>query len=63
MSVMPGSGEWLIILLVMLLLFGPSKLPKLGSALGQTIKSFRRGIASHGEESPSLTEQRRSSAD
>ncbi len=41
---MPGSTELLIILGVAILIFGPSKLPKLGGALGESIRNFRRGI-------------------
>ncbi|MCY4443644.1 MAG: twin-arginine translocase TatA/TatE family subunit [Proteobacteria bacterium] len=40
----PGGWEWLIILAVVVLLFGGSKLPKLGGALGESIKNFRKGI-------------------
>ena len=36
-----GVQEIAIVLMVMLLLFGPSQLPKLGRSLGQTIKEFR----------------------
>ena len=39
-----GSWEWLIILAVLLLLFGGSKLPKLGGALGESIKNFKKGL-------------------
>ncbi|MCY4381316.1 MAG: twin-arginine translocase TatA/TatE family subunit [Proteobacteria bacterium] len=39
-----GSWEWLIILSVVLLLFGGSKLPKLGGALGESIRNFRKGL-------------------
>lgn len=53
-----GTWEWLIILAVVVLLFGGSKLPKLGGALGESIKNFRRGIgegsSSTAAESPSL---------
>lgn len=34
----------LIILVVALLLFGPSKLPEIGKALGKTIREFQSGI-------------------
>ena len=33
-----GTPELLIILAVILLIFGPKNLPKLGSALGKTVK-------------------------
>lgn len=43
-----GVPELLIILLVALLIFGPKSLPKLGSALGKTVKNVREGM--EGEE-------------
>lgn len=45
-----GMPELLIILGVALLIFGPKHLPKLGSALGKTIKNLRSGIA--GDDEP-----------
>lgn len=39
-----GMPELLIILAVILLIFGPKNLPKLGSALGQTVKGLREGM-------------------
>ncbi|MBP6219381.1 MAG: twin-arginine translocase TatA/TatE family subunit [Oligoflexales bacterium] len=41
---MPSSGELLVIFGVAVLLFGPSKLPQLGSAIGESIKNFKKGI-------------------
>ena len=35
----------LLILAVALLIFGPTKLPKLGKAIGQTIGNFKRSSA------------------
>ncbi len=40
-----GPAELLIVLLIALLIFGPTKLPKLGKAIGQTIGNFRRSSA------------------
>lgn len=40
---MPGPGEMFIILLVMLLLFGASKLPALARALGKSLGEFKKG--------------------
>jgi sec-independent protein translocase protein TatA len=37
-----GFGEISLILLIVLLLFGGSKLPDLGRGLGKAIKDFRR---------------------
>ena len=39
-----GMPELLIILVVILLIFGPKNLPKLGSALGKPVKNLREGI-------------------
>lgn len=40
----PNPTELLIIAGVALLLFGPSKLPQLGSAIGESIRNFRKGM-------------------
>jgi sec-independent protein translocase protein TatA len=42
---MLGTPEILIIAGVVVLLFGASKLPKLGGAIGESIKNFKRGVA------------------
>lgn len=45
-----GPSELLLLLLVCLLLWGPTRLPDLGRSLGRSIKEFRRGL--QGEPSP-----------
>jgi sec-independent protein translocase protein TatA len=42
-----GLGMWelLIILAIVVLLFGASKLPQLGKALGETVRNFKSGQA------------------
>jgi sec-independent protein translocase protein TatA len=42
-------GELLIIFLVVLVLFGGTKLPQLGSSLGQAIRNFKRGFGGDAE--------------
>lgn len=39
-----GTQEILIIVGIAILLFGATKLPQLGSAVGQTLKNFKRGM-------------------
>lgn len=39
---MPGTLEIIIILVVVLLIFGGSKLPQLGEGLGKMLRGFRR---------------------
>ena len=36
--------ELIIILVVALLIFGPKKLPEMGSSIGKSIKEFRKGM-------------------
>jgi sec-independent protein translocase protein TatA len=40
-----GSPEILVILVIALLLFGPTKLPEMGKALGKAIKEFKRATS------------------
>jgi len=40
-----GMGEIVIVLVVVLLLFGGKKLPQLGSALGQAMTNFKKGLS------------------
>lgn len=45
-----GMPELLIILAVVLLIFGPKNLPKLGASLGQTVKGLRDGLGGDKKE-------------
>lgn len=51
-----GMPELLIILVVILLIFGPKNLPKLGSAMGKTVKNLREGMMSD-ENKPKVDEE------
>lgn len=39
-----GMPELLVILVVVLLLFGASRLPEIGSGLGKAIRGFKKGV-------------------
>lgn len=52
-----GVPELLIILAVALLIFGPKNLPKLGSALGRTVKNLRDGMGSAKKEMDASEEE------
>lgn len=41
----PKGTEWIIILVIALLIFGPKNLPKLGASLGKTVKNIREGMS------------------
>lgn len=40
-----GAGEFVLILIAGLILFGPSKLPELGRSLGKLLREFRKAQA------------------
>jgi TatA/E family protein of Tat protein translocase len=48
----PGGSEWLIVLLVLLLLFGASRLPKLARSMGQAGKEFKTGLKEGYQDQP-----------
>ena len=52
LSVVPtlGAPELLIILVLVLLVFGGAKLPKLARSLGQAQKEFKDGLSETGKE-------------
>lgn len=47
----PKGFEWVVILIVALLIFGPKNLPKLGKSLGKTVKNIREGMSGDEETS------------
>ena len=61
MAVSLGPTELIILLVIVLVLFGGAKLPKLARSLGQAQREFREGINDAEEEaaaSPEPTSQR-----
>lgn len=48
-----GATELLIILVIVVLLFGASKLPELGRSLGSGLSNFKKGLK-EGDEGPTL---------
>lgn len=44
-----GLPEMMVVLVIALLVFGPSKLPSLGKSLGEAIRGFKKGL----EDDPS----------
>jgi sec-independent protein translocase protein TatA len=47
---MPGMGELIVILLIVLVVFGANKLPGIGDALGRSIKNFKKASNVDGED-------------
>ncbi len=42
MQFLPGGQEWLVIILLVLLLFGASKLPEVARNLGKSVAEFKK---------------------
>jgi len=54
----PGRWEWIIILIVVLLIFGPGRLSKIAGEIGRGIREFRSGLQGDDEEqSPAETDE------
>jgi sec-independent protein translocase protein TatA len=54
-----GVSELVVILLILMLVFGASRLPALGESLGKTIRSFKRGVAQNDDIEVSEVEPKR----
>ena len=52
-----GTPELVIIVLIVFLLFGATRLPQLAKALGQSKKAFREGIEEAEREGPKEVEK------
>jgi sec-independent protein translocase protein TatA len=47
---LPGGFEWIIILVIIVILFGPGRIGKVAGELGKGIRSFRDGLSGKEEE-------------
>lgn len=45
-----GTQELMVVLVIVVILFGASKLPQIGSGMGQAIRNFKKSVAEAGEE-------------
>lgn len=46
----PGMTELLVVLLIVVVIFGPTQIPKLTKMIGKSIKNLRAGMAEDEEE-------------
>jgi sec-independent protein translocase protein TatA len=61
---MPSLGvpELIIIFLIVILLFGASRLPQIGKGLGEGIRNFRKGVKTDDAASPDRLEEKSNEA-
>ena len=57
-----GVSELMVILVIALVIFGPSKLPQIGSGLGKAIRDFKKGVTG-GEDDDSDKEPKKDTKD
>jgi sec-independent protein translocase protein TatA len=50
---LPRGAEWIVILLIVLLLFGPGRIGRIAGELGRGIKAFRDGLSQEKPEEQS----------
>lgn len=54
-----GMPELVIILVIMLVIFGPGKLPQLGASLGGALRSFKKASEGETREIKPQTEEKK----
>ena len=47
---LPRGAEWIVILVIVILLFGPGRIGKIAGELGRSIKNFRDGLGTKEEQ-------------
>ena len=45
-----GTQELIIILIIIIVLFGATRLPQIGSGIGQAIRNFKKSVRDESEE-------------
>jgi sec-independent protein translocase protein TatA len=53
---LPRGAEWIIILVIIVLLFGPGRIGKLSGEIGKSIKAFRDGLSGEKKEDDQSTD-------
>lgn len=53
-----GAPELIVVLIILLVLFGGSKLPSLAKGLGQSVKEFKKASKEADEEEKPATEKK-----
>jgi sec-independent protein translocase protein TatA len=58
---LPRGAEWIVILVIVILLFGPGRIGKIAGELGRSIKDFRDGLGSKDDqaEKPENSEEKK----
>jgi sec-independent protein translocase protein TatA len=58
-----GVPELMVILVIALVIFGPSKLPQIGSGLGKAIRDFKKGVTGGDDDETNKETKKENSKD
>ncbi len=47
---MPGSTEMIIVLIIVLIIFGPKNLPRLAQSFGRSVRELKKGLQGMGDD-------------
>ncbi|HSL30596.1 MAG TPA: twin-arginine translocase TatA/TatE family subunit [Anaerolineales bacterium] len=53
---LPHGAEWIVILVIVLLLFGPGRIGRIAGELGKGIRAFREGLGKDKQEEEQYTD-------
>lgn len=53
---LPHGAEWIVILVIVLLLFGPGRIGRIAGELGKGIRAFREGLGKENQEDEQYTD-------
>lgn len=53
---LPRGAEWIVILVIVLLLFGPGRIGKIAGELGKGIRAFREGLGKEKQDEEQATD-------
>ena len=53
---LPRGAEWIIILVIVVLLFGPGRIGKISGEIGRSIRAFRDGLQSGDDKEEQKTD-------
>ena len=59
----PSIWQILIVLLIVLFIFGPKRIPGLGKSIGEAIRDFRKGLKTEDKELKTVETEKQSAKD
>jgi sec-independent protein translocase protein TatA len=58
-----GPGEWVLVILIILLLFGASRIPQLARSLGKSMSEFKKGVREGQKEEAEADDEKKGDED